>query len=205
MESTTQTNAAKTTSATFLQNLRSATDHQHKQLETAKLSISLMDEKASLQDYVNYLAAMEQVVMFTESTIFPIVKEIMTDLAERKKLASIQKDLAVLPANANSLNNKAFQPLEGNISLPFALGYMYVVEGSSLGGRVILKHLQPKIGVDENNGASYFAGYKEETGKYWKFFLSNFTSYVVLSNCEAEVIEGAKHAFNSIYEYFESV
>lgn len=193
------------TAEQFLQQLRLSTDPQHKQLESNQLANNLLSDKVGLSDYAAYLLAMKDVVAFTESTIFPIVKELFPDTEERRKLGLIEKDIRFLSSYVHQLPNKKYEPLGGGTSLPFALGYMYVVEGSSLGGRVILKHLQPKISVDENNGAAYFAGYGEGTGKYWKSFLNNFTGYVVSNDCAAEVIEGAKHAFASIHEHFEQL
>jgi heme oxygenase len=79
---------------------------------------------------------------------------------------------------------------------------MYVIEGSTLGGRIILKHIHTALGLDENKGASFFAGYGAETGIRWKKIMNIMSGYAVANKCEDEVIAGACHAFESIDKYF---
>ncbi|MFO1243361.1 MAG: biliverdin-producing heme oxygenase [Rickettsiales bacterium] len=52
------------------------------------------------------------------------------------------------------------------------LGYLYVKQGSMLGGRVITKNLSSVLAMKEKEDNHFFAGYGNETGKYWKIFLS---------------------------------
>lgn len=47
------------------------------------------------------------------------------------------------------------------------LGAMYVVEGSTLGGRYIARHVEQVLSLAPNAGNSYFRGYGEETGQMW--------------------------------------
>lgn len=64
----------------------------------------------------------------------------------------------------------------GNVRLPDtgtlarALGSMYVIEGSTLGARVIGPRLQARLGVTPQHGGSWFAGHGERTGAMWREF-----------------------------------
>ncbi len=49
-------------------------------------------------------------------------------------------------------------------------GSMYVLEGSALGGQVISRRLAEQHGLGSSNGASYFAGWGQETGAMWREF-----------------------------------
>ena len=49
-------------------------------------------------------------------------------------------------------------------------GSMYVLEGSALGGQVIASRLAGQHGLGPSNGASYFAGWGQETGAMWREF-----------------------------------
>ncbi len=51
-------------------------------------------------------------------------------------------------------------------------GYLYVKQGSTLGGRVISKHLRNNLGLVEGKTNHFFAGFGEDTGLRWKSFLS---------------------------------
>ncbi len=50
------------------------------------------------------------------------------------------------------------------------LGMLYVVEGATLGGQVIRRHLASVLDLDQTNGAAFFVGYGAETGAIWKAF-----------------------------------
>jgi len=185
----------------FLSLLRNTTAPQHTKLETTAISKALLSNDVSLNDYVHYLIKMQAVIAFCEQTIFPLIKHILHDIEARRKLELIRNDLKYFGVSDPLENN--YRPFQHNISPAFALGYMYVVEGSTLGGRVILKHVQSKLAVDENNSGSFFAGYRSLTGSTWKNFLQVLMDYTYKAQCGDEVIEGAQHAFESIYHYFE--
>lgn len=184
----------------FLQQLRTATTPMHKQLESGKLSVNLVKDNVSVSDYTAYLHRMKDIVQFYEEEIFPLVQDVIPAVDTRRKLHMINTDLAALNKN-NQQYHHTYIPFAESTDLAFALGYMYVMEGSTLGGRVILKHIHSKLNIDASNGGMFFTGYKEETGSRWKEFLDILCTYAVEEEQEAGVIEGAKHAFNSIHEH----
>jgi heme oxygenase (biliverdin-IX-beta and delta-forming) len=51
-----------------------------------------------------------------------------------------------------------------------ALGSMYVMEGSALGGQLIARALAERLGIRADTGASYFHGWGAHTGRQWKAF-----------------------------------
>lgn len=81
----------------------------------------------------------------------------------RRKVPALERDAATLRAAA---------PADAPLSLPSdraeALGFLYVLEGSTLGGRVIDKQLRVR-GLSPE-GLSFFQGYGEATGTRWKAF-----------------------------------
>ena len=186
----------------FLTVLRNATSQQHTQLESTDLSKKLLSDFVTTGDYKNYLLKMKDIIAYCEEAIFLLVENVITDINSRRKLALIQHDLACLQADVNASN--LFQPIKKDITTPYALGFMYVVEGSTLGGRIILKHLKAKLGISEEECGTFFAGYKASTGIRWKDFLHALTLYTSQNNDANEIIEGAKDAFQSIYNYFSN-
>ena len=50
------------------------------------------------------------------------------------------------------------------------LGRMYVMEGSTLGGQYIARHVEETLGLSSGEGNSYFRGYGEATGERWREF-----------------------------------
>lgn len=180
----------------FLNNLRNKTAESHNGLEALPISKSIVDPKITIEEYALYLNLMHDVVYQLEEEIYPILSHLISDLIERKKAQLILEDLKYIESD----KKETVYPFKNasEISVPFAMGIMYVVEGSTLGGRFILKNIQESLGFNEEKGASYFAGYGNKTGSYWKNYLNALTNFESETNSEAEIIAGADYAFQII-------
>lgn len=193
------TNPGFTTPISFLERLKNQTANAHKNLENLPVSSSILSPDLQISDYCHYLALMYEVHKSTQDHIFPLLSGVFPDLEERKKMHLIENDLDFLNYKITG-SNAVFR--DHDISIPFAIGIVYVVEGSSLGGRYILKNIETIPVLSNQNGVSYFAGYGNKTGSYWKGFLSALTEYQEKHNCEEEIIEGAVYAFDCIHNHF---
>ena len=56
-------------------------------------------------------------------------------------------------------------------SLSAAMGGLYVLEGSMLGGRILLPRAECVLGVTEANGGQFLAGDGVNTGRRWRSFI----------------------------------
>ncbi|HEX8577281.1 MAG TPA: biliverdin-producing heme oxygenase [Flavobacterium sp.] len=187
----------KENSAIFLNNLRSQTQPSHKKLESLPISRLLIHQDITIDAYAQYLQLMYTIVFQFEQHIFPVVEKVVPDSNKRKKSFLLLRDLKHI--NAEKINLlPLFTNAPHDFSVPFALGMLYVLEGSTLGGRFILKNIQENLRLDEENGASYFAGYGNKTGSYWKQFLQFLTEYESITHTEKEIIAGADYAFRVI-------
>jgi len=83
------------------------------------------------------------------------------------------------------------------------MGILYVIEGSTLGGRVIYKNIHQNLELDADSGAAYFSGYGELTEPLWKGFMAELVAYEQINNTGDEIIAGANHAFNAIHKHFQ--
>lgn len=183
----------------FLNNLRTKTAESHKELEALPISKSIVDPKITIEEYALYLSLMHDVVQDLEENIYPILSGVISDLNERKKAHLILNDLRNIGIEKKQLSFPLKNASE--ISVPFAMGMMYVVEGSTLGGRFILKNIQESLNFNEENGASYFSGYGNKTGSFWKNYLNSLTHFETQNNSEEEIIAGADYAFRVIGEH----
>ncbi|HEX8672578.1 MAG TPA: biliverdin-producing heme oxygenase [Longimicrobium sp.] len=96
------------------------------------------------------------------------------DPTERRKLPRLEHDLRTLGADPARLSlADAVPEVEG---VAAALGCMYVLEGATLGGRVISRHLAAR-GIGPESGGAFFAGYGDETGEMWKSFSAAIGAY----------------------------
>lgn len=186
----------------IISKLRTHTGTLHSELEQTPISVALLDEHVSTQNYVVYLQKMREIVAFYENEIFPALTDTLPDLSGRKKLTLIEEDLSFFSSQTSQ--SPTFEALSmPDPSIGYALGCMYVMEGSTLGGKVILKHVSKTLGIVPTQGGAYFAGYGEETGHYWKTFLHTLQEYSVNHEVDAEILKGAKDTFIAIKHYFE--
>lgn len=190
-----------TLAETFTERLRNTTALPHKNLESLPLSVAIVSPAVTVQQYGGYLAVMHDVVKDAEDNIYPLLKDVIPNVEARYKAAYMVQDLAVSGIGGKNAFTPVFS-VRQNISPAFALGIMYVVEGSSLGGRMILKNIEQALGFNPDNGARYFAGYGNHTGSYWKSFLSSMAKFEEDNACGDEIIAGATFAFNAISKHF---
>lgn len=190
--------------APILERLRAETDVIHRQLEELPLSQALLSPSMRVEEYAAYLTAMYGLVEFVESHFFPVAAKLIPDMEERKRAAFIIQDLKSmghLPENLPRIKSEErfFSYFQYPLSqtLPYALGVMYVTEGSTLGGRVILKSIARSL--DLHTGTSYFAGYGDQTGLKWKTFLQNLTTYAHDHGDDEVIVKGAVDAFHAFY------
>lgn len=65
----------------------------------------------------------------------------------------------------------------GLLRLPDALGAAYVVEGSTLGGVLIAREAERRLGIGAGEGGSFFAGHGRETAATWRGFTAALDGY----------------------------
>lgn len=181
----------------FFKRLRHETAESHQQLEDNPLSQSILNPSVSVQDYQTYLAALFGVTIACEDQIFPNISHIVNDLPERYKSRLIIDDLLATGLSEVAVDTLPVCQFEFS-SVAEALGIMYVLEGSTLGGKIIYKHIHEALGLTPENGASYFWGYGTQTGHLWKSFISSLTQFVDEEGKRDDVIASAKKTFTII-------
>jgi heme oxygenase len=124
----------------------------------------------------------------------------LPDYAQRRKTSSLVHDLTCL--------NEKLPILANGISLPIiknhfqALGALYVIEGSTLGGRIICKMLNEQLNIPDFPGLSFFNGYGDNTAKMWEVFKSALN---LPSNNAAYgmIIQSANDTFTLFSDWFD--
>lgn len=93
-------------------------------------------------------------------------------LEERRKLPWLEADLLYLGMTRDSIAG-----LPGCKDLPRladahdGLGALYVLEGATLGGRIILRTLQAQMDISPLKGGRFFASYGSRIGAMWRAYL----------------------------------
>lgn len=182
----------------ILKKLREATAENHTSLEETELLLNFRNKTITIETYTCilkkfygfYLVVEKQLNQFSEISTF------LKDYPERRKTKTLSDDLTLLQSDIGSIPPATDTP---NLScLSHAFGCLYVLEGSTLGGRIISKVLKETIGIDSTNGGKYFNGYGENTGTRWKFFCEALTSYSDRSKEDDLIICGANETFSKL-------
>jgi len=160
-----------TTAATPLMNkLKESIQPYHKRLESKvdwfKPGFSRTDYLELLQKFWAYYSPLEQ--KFNQ---IPELKRWLPDFRQRAKLPLLLMDLHNLGLTDETLRQRLWCTDLPRLSEPdSALGCLYVIEGSTLGGQVISGHLKQTFAMDKTNGAAFFNGYGDATGAMWLTF-----------------------------------
>lgn len=109
----------------------------------------------------------------------------------RRKTPTLERDLLALGLDSGSLQRFAPPGVDGRAE---AMGFQYVLEGSTLGGRVIRKRAADRgLGL---TGLSFFDVYGAETGARWRAFLEVLESVCV--GRAGDAARGARRGFEAI-------
>lgn len=139
----------------------------HDSVEAKFNSRKIFDKSYTLEDYkkilwLNYLFHLH----FEEAAHQALSPETRAHLniGARRKLPLLKEDLAALGMAEAEVSEEISVADEAE-----ALGVMYVIEGSTLGGNVIRKQLSGNPAF-EGMMFRYFGCYGDKTGEFWKAF-----------------------------------
>lgn len=167
---------------------RAAHDRAEEALPLLDPSLEAAHYRAILAGFWGFHAALEpRLAAIAE------LGEMGLNPAGRRKLPRLEHDLRTLGADPARLPLADAVPEVGDAAA--ALGCMYVLEGATLGGRVISRHLAAR-GIGPDTGGAFFAGYGDETGEMWKSFSAAIGAYTEAHpESVARIVEAADETF----------
>ena len=186
-----------TSAPSILKHLRSETSERHTVLEHR---LPLVDPRLSrdgyqsiLEGFFGYYAPLE--VQLSGASVWA---ELAFDFAARRKVPELEKDLLVLGRTAEELTRlPKCAKLPKLETIPQVLGCLYVIEGSTLGGQIITRHLQANLGITPETGGAFFAGYGAETGARWQAFGAMITEAARFGGAD-EIVASANRTFETL-------
>ena len=123
------------------------------------------------------------------------------DVASRAKTHRLVADLRELDLTAKQIAAlplcDALPPLR---DVPDLLGQMYVLEGSTLGGAVIARHVERTLGLSGGTGYSYFQSYGLATAARWRSFKQTLVDHSDLIH-DHRIIDSACGAFDALHNW----
>lgn len=184
---------------TLREELREKTASLHVQTENA---LDLMGQSVTLERYLAVLTVLHSVYAKLEPAVIDHAgwNELGLDMGARRKLPLLETDLAFIEgqlalrtsARFAHSSEPAAPPLE---SFAAALGAAYVIEGSTLGGAFIHRHLSTLFRLDGGHGTRFFNCYGTETGSRWKQFLAALERAPLDAEGRQRALAGAVQTF----------
>ncbi len=151
----------------------------------------------SNEDYARLLKYFYSYFNNVEKAIAPFVtEELLPDYKERRNSSHIKKDIETLGGTIDELPQASVPEIKNHLH---ALGALYVMEGSIMGGKIIVQMLA-KGGITE--GVSFFSGYGEETPAKWSVFTEVLNSQGATEEQRSAVVESALHTFEHFSNTF---
>jgi heme oxygenase len=118
---------------------------------------------------------------------------------DRHKTPQLSQDLAALGVTPEELEQTPMCHGLPDLRTPARLfGCLYVIEGATLGGQIVTRHLQARLGVTPRCGGAFFSGYAEHTGSHWKAFGAHLSAFAQASGAEDEIVAGAHETFDTL-------
>lgn len=181
------------------ESLKEATRIPHAELERSMVDrLRQTDTPDAYADllrlFYGFYKPVEQLVdQFVDRNYLP-------DYEGRRKSAAIINDLAQLGNGGVEKLCKHLPLIKNNYQ---AFGALYVLEGSTLGGRIICNMLKKNIRLDKPGGQvgslvnafSFFEGYGESTGVMWTTFKTKLDNCTADEERKAEIIDAATASF----------
>ena len=182
--------------------LRAQTAPLHARIET------LLGLPASIRSREDYLLWLGRFLGFYEPleralAAFPGWEAFGCALPARTQAPCLANDLGALAADPRQPPRIASELLPALPSFSHALGAAYVLEGATLGGRIILRDLEPRMGAALAGATRFFGGRGKATGPMWQSFQAALDAFgrAHPGRC-ADVVTGAQRTFRALLAWF---
>ena len=184
---------------TARQALREATDAAHQRLHHLPAFASLA---AGSIDRDGYVALLRRLLGFHGAVeralaAAPSLHPFGIAIEERRRAPLLEADLDAMEAEAGS----AAPPMLPPASAAAAMGWLYVVEGSTLGGRHLARGLDGLLGEAEA-GRHFLLGHGARHGAMWRACCEAIEQCGATPGGMAAMIDGANDAFRCFEDWF---
>ena len=183
---------------TILQRLKEATAARHVAIESRSVlldpALSRAGYRACLQRFLGYYAPLEQRLLHS-----PAWHAAGLGYDGRHKTPLLLQDLAALGDSPGALAQTPqclALPRLGSTARIF--GCLYVIEGATLGGQIVSRHLQASLGVTPQSGGAFFSAYGQHTGSRWKAFCMQLSAFALAYGGDDELIASANDTFDTL-------
>lgn len=186
------TSSTVTAASAFLARLKHETRSEHEaieaQLDLVGVGLSLPVYRSRIAQFYGFYRPLElRLYAAADDAAMP------PDASLRRKTPLLKIDLERLGVDASALPTCCELP--DLASAEARIGCHYVLEGSTLGGQIIGRHLRHRLGITAEAGGRFFQGYGEHTGSMWQAFRAALAAFFEQSTAPQAIVVGALDTF----------
>lgn len=207
---------ARGNSTPLMARLREETRAAHELTEEIPFSQALLNHTLPLNQYVAQLRALALVHLSLETALSeshnPIIRAVWRP--SLAKLPLLDEDLAFFgcelgldrPQAVAAATALADEITHVATSQPIALlGYLYVLEGSTLGGTVLRKHIRAAYDLEGEAGLAYYSVYGRHVMPNWRQFKARMDAAVPYTCDRDAIVAASRRAFVGIGEVLNAL
>lgn len=164
------------------QKLKEDTALLHSVVEKEMFADEIFNKTLTLTQYKQLITTNYIFHALLEKVVFDNLSENIKatlQIEQRRKLPALEADIQALQIAVPVYSNEISVPEIDTVDK--ALGALYVMEGATLGGNVIVKHLKQTPDFT-HLPFHYYGIYQEQTGPRWKSFVDCTNSSVINDN-----------------------
>lgn len=175
--------------------LKSATSPIHKQFEKMTLLKKILSNEISQEEYTRLL-----------KIFYGFIKPCETNFKKRyPDLISGREKSPLLESDLNyDIDTPLCKELPKFDNEAHCYGYLYVMEGSTLGGQIITSHLKKNFRLSFNKPQTYFNAYGNETKNRWVQFTKLLITNNNTENQKSNLVENAIQTFTTLLAWMNN-
>ena len=181
----------------LMQQLKQQTQPYHHRLDSHPALVALFEDDLTLEAYGGLLRKFFGFYMPLE-TILTVAIDWSTlpfDFAVRRKTSLLSQDLQQVDRTIAPRFVPQCRDLPLIATLPQAVGCLYVLEGATLGGQIILRQIRQRLPIGAGQGGTFFNSYGPEVGPMWRAFGKFVNEQVTTAYQKNEAIDTAIQTF----------
>lgn len=190
----------------LLPRLRQSTGPLHDRIE----ALLQLETPMPLSRYGQIIRGFHEFLQLWEPRVrFALPEPLKAWFDDRRRSPFAAHDIAALSIPDHPALRQAARAAQALILLDTpaaAIGALYVIEGSALGGQVLTPRLASTLGLAPGHGASYFHGFGDRTGAMWREFRLLAQAEVGPDEqAQADACRGAVQTFTALIETFAAL
>ncbi len=127
------------------------------------------------------------------------------ELAARRKSDWLFADLVDLGRDPHEINKlPVCSHIPALTSATTGLGVLYVLEGATLGGQLIIRHVGPQLGVNDTFAGRFFASYGLAVGPMWRKYIAALEQAGFCGDARDAIERAAIETFCALQVWFET-